>query len=103
VNQVTIDEDGHPTVTPTTFVFVDTEAILASVNLHHYKFKDSHLYTVKPQMDHSGTPIYDSLPYNNPTDGPLDTNGNVVDCSGFLVDVSTLPPPPAFPQPYVSH
>jgi hypothetical protein len=96
VNQITIDIDGNPTVTPTTMVFVDTKA---TINTHHYTFSDSNLYNVKPQLDEAGVPIYAPLTCNNPPDGPLDVDGNIVAASGYLVDFKTLPHSPAFPQP----
>ena len=48
-------------------------------------------------MDKTGKPIVANLPYNNPTDGPLDSSGNIIPTSGFLVDISTLPNFPDFP------
>ncbi len=96
VNQITIDIEGNPTVTPTTMAFVDTKTTLKT---NHYTFTNSNLYRVKPQLDEDGVPIYAPLTFNNPPDGPLDSDGNIVAASGFLVDFKTLPPLPEFPQP----
>jgi hypothetical protein len=97
-NQITIDINGKPRVIPTTIVFVDSRAILASISHENYKFTNTKLYNVKPQLDSEGIPIRGVLEFNSPSDGPLDSLGNVTSVTGFLVDLSTLPPLPAFPQ-----